>query len=148
MDGLPENEMASFDLTGLPRCTIDFSLDIHPEEIETLTGAVNTLLKSSYLLGTSLEIEPTFQSLFDIAEEIAGVESCGFLVRPDDRGPWGGRYSRKLGCSPSPEPLTLLRSSPALGVPLHNPLLLDSENEPAFQPICAAWSSRSLAAFP
>ena len=148
MDGLPENEMASFDLTGLPRCTIDFSLDIHPEEIDTLTGAVNTLLKSSYLLGTSLEIEPTFQSLFDIAEEIAGVESCGFLVRPDDRGPWGVRYSRHLESSPSPERLTLLHAPASLGVQFQKPVLLDSEKEPAFQPICDAWSSRSLVAFP
>ena len=94
--------MASFDTTGLPRCTIDFPLDITPEEIGSLSGAVNTLLKSSYLLGTSLEIEPTFQSLFDIAEEIAGVESCGFLIRPDDRpGPWEVRCSRHVESSPS-----------------------------------------------
>src|SRR5512141_2563205 len=100
--------MASFDITGLPRCTIDFSLDIHPEEIETLTGSVNTLLKSSYLLGMSQEIEPTFQSLFDIAEEIAGVESCGFLSHPDDRGPWGVRCSRRVESSPSPDRLAPL----------------------------------------
>ena len=141
--------MTSFDITGLPRCTIDFPLDITPEEIGSLSGPVNTLLKSSYLLGTALEIEPTFQSLFDIAEEIAGVETCGFLIRPDDRpGPWEVRCSRHVESSPSPERLTLLRAPASLGVQFQKPVLLDSETEPAFQPLCDAWSSRSLVAFP
>ncbi|MBF8259871.1 MAG: hypothetical protein HW377_2245, partial [Actinobacteria bacterium] len=141
--------MASFDTTGLPRCTIDFPLDITPDEIGSLSDAVNTLLKSSYLLGTSLGIDPTLQSLFDIAEEIAGVETCGFLIRPDDRpGPWEVRCSRHVESSPSPERLTLLRAPASLGVRFQKPVLLDSESEPAFQPLCDAWSSRSLVAFP
>lgn len=141
--------MASFDATAVPRCTIDFPLDITPEEIGSLSGAVNTLLKSSYLLGTSLEIEPTFQSLFDIAEEIAGVESCGFLIRPDDRpGPWEVRCSRHVESSPSPEQLTLLLAPASLGMQFQKPVLLDSETEAVFQPVCNAWFSRSLVAFP
>jgi diguanylate cyclase (GGDEF)-like protein len=141
--------MESFDITGLPRCSIDFPLEISPEEIGSLVGAVNTLLKSSYLLGTSLEIEPTFQSLFDIAEEIAGVEACGFLIRPDDRpGPWKVRCSRHVESSPSPERLTLLLAPASLGMQFQKPVLLDSETEPGFQPVCEAWSSRSLVAFP
>jgi diguanylate cyclase (GGDEF)-like protein len=141
--------MGSFDTAGLPRCTIDFPLDITPDEIGSLSGAVNTLLKSSYLLGTSLGIDPTLQSLFDIAEEIAGVESCGFLIRPDDRpGPWDIRCSRHVESSPSPERLTHLLAPATLGVQFLKPFLLDSEAEPAFQPICDAWSSRSLVAFP
>ncbi|MHB1025252.1 MAG: HD domain-containing phosphohydrolase [Desulfobacteria bacterium] len=141
--------MATFDTTGLHRCTIDFPLDITPDEIGLLSGAVNTLLKSSYLLGTSLEIVPTFQSLFDIAEEIAGVESCGFLLRPDDRpGPWEIRCSRHLESSPSPEQLTLLLAPASLAAQYLKPVFLDSETEPAFQPVCDAWSCRSLVSFP
>jgi len=141
--------MASFDTTGLPCCTIDFPLEISPDEIVSLSGAVNTLLKSSYLLGTSIEIDPTILSLFDIAEEIADVESTGFLIRPDDHpGPWEIRCSRHVEYSPSPEQLNLLHAPASLGVRFQKPVLLDSEKEPAFQPICDAWSSRSLVAFP
>ena len=50
--------------------------------------------------------------------------------------------------SPSPERLTLLRAPASLGVQFQKPVLLDSETEPAFQPLCDAWSSRSLVAFP
>ena len=141
--------MASFDTTGLPRCAIDFPLDITPEEIRTLSGAVNTLLKSSYLLGTSLEFDTTILSLFDIAEEIAGVEGSGLLIRPDEHpGPWEVRCSRHVESSPSPEGQSLLLAPASLGVQFQKPVLLDSEKEPAFQPICEAWSSRSLVAFP
>jgi diguanylate cyclase (GGDEF)-like protein len=141
--------MAPFDTTGLPRCTIDFPLDFTTDEIGPLSGAVNTLLKSGYLLGTSLEVVSTFQSLFDIAEEIAGVESCGFLIRPDDRpGPWEVRCSRHVENSSPPERLTLLVAPAALGVQFLKPILLDSETEPAFRPVCDAWSSRSLVSFP
>jgi hypothetical protein len=66
--------MASFDATLVPRCTIDLPLDISPDEIVSLSGPVNTLLKSSYLLGGTFEIDAIFNSLFDIAEEIAGVQ--------------------------------------------------------------------------
>src|SRR3990172_7130274 len=77
--------MTPLDYNKLPPCTIDFPLEISPEEIGTLSGPVNTLLKSSYVFGASLETEAIFQSLFDIAVEIAGVDACGFLRRSDDR---------------------------------------------------------------
>ena len=97
--------MASFDTTGLPRCTIDFPLDITPDEIASLSGAVNTLLKSSYLLGATFEIEATFNSLFDIAEEIGGVEACGLLYREDsDSSSWELRLGRHIEAHPSPKP--------------------------------------------
>jgi len=141
--------MEAFDITEAPRCTIDFPLEISPDEILSLSGPVNTLLKCSYLLGTSLDFEPTFQSLFDIAEEIAGVEACGFLYRPDDHpGPWEVRCNRHVESSPSPERLPLLLAPASLGVQFRKPVLLDPETEPAFQPVCDAWSSRSLVAFP
>ena len=141
--------MTPFDTTGLPRCAIDFPLDITPGEIGSLSGAVNTLLKSGYLLGTSHEIEPTIQSLFDIAEEIAGVETCGFLTRPDDHpGPWEVRCGRHVEPTPLPERRTLLLAPASLGMQFQKPVFLDSETESAFQPVCDAWSSRSIVAFP
>ena len=69
--------MALFDIAGIPRCTIDFPLEISPDEIVPLSGPVNTLLKSSYLLGATFEIEAIFNSLFDIAEEIAESRRAG-----------------------------------------------------------------------
>ncbi|MGZ9138015.1 MAG: diguanylate cyclase domain-containing protein, partial [Candidatus Deferrimicrobiaceae bacterium] len=142
--------MTSFDTTGLPRCTIDFPLDITPDEIGSLSGAVNTLLKSSYLLGTSLAIDPTFQSMFDIAEEIAGVETCGFLTRPDDRpdNQWEVQSSRHVESPSSSEWRTLFLAPASLAVQFQKPVLLDSETEPAFLPLCDAWASRSLVAIP
>ncbi len=141
--------MASFDFTGLPRCTVDFPLEISPEEISSLAVPVNTLLKSSCLLGESFEPETAFDSLFDIAEEIAGVESCGYLTVPEDApGTWELRQSRHVESSPSPEQLALLHTPASLVVQFQKPVLLDSEKEPAIQPICDAWTSRSLVAFP
>src|SRR5574341_2609930 len=71
--------MGSSELNGFPRCVVDYSLDIAPAEIVSLTEPVNTLLKTTYLLGITTDLESTFQSLFDLAEEIAGVDSCAFI---------------------------------------------------------------------
>jgi hypothetical protein len=60
-------KMVSFNGSGFPRCTIEYPLEISPEEIASLAGPINTLLKSSFLLGSSFEIETAFDSLFDIA---------------------------------------------------------------------------------
>jgi len=49
--------MASFDFSFLPRCTIDFPLEISPDEIGSLARPINTLLKSSYLIGGSFDFE-------------------------------------------------------------------------------------------
>ena len=92
--------MASYDTTGIPRCTVDYPLDITPDEIVTLSGAINTLLKSSYLLGSTFEIEATFNSLFDIAEEIGGAEACGLLYRMETI-PIPGRSGSAATSSPS-----------------------------------------------
>ena len=101
--------MASFDATAVPRCTIDFPLEISPDEIVSLSGPVNTLLKSSYLLGTTFETEATFNSLFDIAEEIAGVEACGLLsCRDSDPSSWEVRLGRNIEAHPSPDRLPFL----------------------------------------
>ena len=141
--------MSSFDAKSVPRCTIDFPLDISPDEIASLSGPVNTLLKSSYLLGTTFEIEATFNSLFDIAEEIAGVEACGFLTCKDDESaPWEVRLGRHIEARPSPDRLSFLVAPAAIAAHFGKAVSMDPEWGEWSRPICEAWSSRSLLAFP
>ena len=141
--------MASFDTTGLPRCTIDTPLDITADEIGSLSGAVNTLLKSSYLLGTTFETEATFNSLFDIAEEIAGVEACGFLSRTDsDSASWELRLGRHIEAHPPPDRLSFLIAPGAIAAHFGKAVSMDPDWGPWSAPICESWSSRSLVAFP
>jgi len=141
--------MASFDATAVPRCTIDFPLEISPDEIVSLSGPVNTLLKSSYLLGTTFEIEATFNSLFDIAEEIAGVEACGFLSSTiSDSASWEVRLGRHIEAHPSPDRQSFLIAPGAIAAHFGKAVSMDPEWGDWSGPICEAWSSRSLVAFP
>ena len=141
--------MASFDATAVPRCTIDYPIDITAVEIGSLSGAVNTLLKSSYLLGSTFEIEATFNSLFDIAEEIAGVEACGLLHRMDsDSASWELRLGRHIEAHPSPENLPFLIAPAAIAAHFGKAVSMDPDWGAWSAPICETWSSRSLVAFP
>ena len=142
--------MAFFDIAGLPRCTIDFPLEISPDEIVSLSGPVNTLLKSSYLLGATFEIEAIFNSLFDIAEEIAGVEACGFLSCEEaDPTSWEVRLSRRIEANQaSPGLLSFLIAPGAISSHFDKPVSMDPDWGLWSKPICGAWSSRSLVAFP
>jgi diguanylate cyclase (GGDEF)-like protein len=142
--------MASFDTTGLPRCTIDFPLEISPDEIVSLSGPVNTLLKSSYLLGATFEIDAIFNSLFDIAEEIAGVETCGFLSCVEaDPASWEVRLSRRIEAHrASPDLLSFLIAPGAIASHFGKAVSMDPDWGHWSGPICKAWSSRSLVAFP
>ena len=141
--------MASFDITGVPRCTIDYPLDITPEEIGSLSGPVNTLLKSSYLLGATFEIDAIFNSLFDIAEEIAGVEACGLLsCTESDPATWELRLGRRIEVNPSPENLPFLIAPGAIVAHFDKAVSMDPEWGDWSRIICEAWSSRSMVAFP
>jgi len=141
--------MTSFDIMGLPRCTIDYPLDITPDEIGSLSGAVNTLLKSTYLLGTTFEIDAIFNSLFDVAEEIAGVEACGLLsCKESDPATWEVRLGRRIETGPSPDRLPFLIAPGAIAAHFGKPISMDPEWGGWSAPICDAWSSRSLVAFP
>src|SRR3989337_3360069 len=71
--------MNSSDFQNVPKCTFDQSLEFPPSEIGSLSDEINILFKTAFLIGVSKDIEGTFQSLFDIAEEIAGVECCAYL---------------------------------------------------------------------
>jgi len=142
--------MALFDTKGLPRCTIDFPLEISPDEIVSLSGPVNTLLKSSYLLGATFEIEAIFNSLFDIAGEIAGVEACGFLsCEENDPASWEVRISRRVDPNKAaPDHRSLLIAPGAIASHFDKAVSMDPDWGPWSRPICEAWSSRSLLAFP
>ena len=142
--------MALFDIAGIPRCTIDFPPEISPDEIVSLSGPVNTLLKSSYLLGATFEIEAIFNSLFDIAEEIAGVEACGFLsCEGADSASWEVRLSRRIDANQaSPALLSFLIAPGAISSHFDKPVSMDPDWGLWSKPICEAWSSRSLVAFP
>jgi len=145
----PGNDMATFDFTGLPRCSVDFPLEISPDEISSLAGPVNTLLKSSCLLGTSFEPETTFDSLFDIAEEIAAVEACGFLAAPEDApGKWELRISRRIDPFPPPGRVPHIAAPASIAARIGKTVLLDVDRDAWFRPICDTWGSRSLLAFP
>jgi diguanylate cyclase (GGDEF)-like protein len=141
--------MASFDATAVPRCTIDFPLEISSVEIVSLSGPINTLLKSTYLLGSSSEIETTINSLFDIAKEIAGIESCGLLsCLENDPSSWEVRLGRHIEAQPSPEKLSFLIAPAAIVAHFGKAVSMDPDWGAWSAPICEAWSSRSLVAFP
>src|SRR3990172_33510 len=74
-----ESVMNNLDFEQLPRCTVDYPLELTPSETATLSHPINILLKSPHLLGTVQDIEGAFQALFDIAEEIAGVDFCAYI---------------------------------------------------------------------
>jgi len=141
--------MTSFDITGIPRCTIDFPLEITPEEIGSLSGAVNTLLKSSYLLGATFEIDAIFNSLFDIAEEIAGVEACGLLsCKESDPSTWEVRLSRRIDARPSQDRIPFLIAPGAIAAHFGKAVSMDPEWGEWSGSICESWASSSLLAFP
>jgi len=141
--------MATFDVTNVSRCTIDFPLEILPDEIGALAAPINTLLRSSYLIGESFEFEDTFNSFFDIAEEIAGVEACGLLL-PSETEPnhWHLRVGRRVDPSLADERLEYLIAPAAIAGHFGKAISLDPDWGPWAAPICEAWGSRSLVAFP
>jgi diguanylate cyclase (GGDEF)-like protein len=141
--------MASYEYKDLPRCTIDFPLDFTPDETGSLSRPINTLLRSSYLIGGSFDLEESVNSLFDIAWEIAGVESCGFL-RPAETsdGTWELAVSRRFSPPASPNLLENLHAPAAIAAHFGKGISFDVESGEWAPPICDAWASRSLVAFP
>jgi diguanylate cyclase (GGDEF)-like protein len=141
--------MASFDYSFLPKCTIDFPLEISPDEIGSLSRPVNTLLRSSYLIGGSFNFEETFNSVFDIATEIAGVEICGlFLPGENAIGTWELKVGRRIPLSPGQDQLQGLLAPAAIAANFAKPISVDIDAGPWAVPICEAWGCRSLITFP
>jgi diguanylate cyclase (GGDEF)-like protein len=141
--------MAPLDLNHPPLCSIDFPMELTPDEIVSLSGPINTLLKSNYLLGAALEPDAIFNSLFDIAEEIAQVEACGLLRRSEvDPNDWEVAILRSPGPPPDPEH-TLHHIAPgSIACHFGKAVLLDPEREESFRETCDAWGSRSLLSCP
>ncbi len=141
--------MAPLDLNHPPLCSIDFPLELTPDEIVSLSGPINTLLKSSYLLGAAFETDAIFNSLFDIAEEIARVEACGHLRR-SEVGPSGWEVAILRSPGPPPDPEHALHHIAPGAIACHfgKAVLLDPEREETFRETCDAWGSRSLLSCP
>jgi hypothetical protein len=141
--------MVPLDLNHPPLCSVDFPLELTPDEIVSLSGPINTLLKSSYLLGAAFETDAIFNSLFDIAEEIAQVEACGHL-RHSEVGPTGWEVAilRSPGPPPDPEHAVHHVAPGAIACHFGKTVLLDPEREESFRETCDAWGSRSLLSCP
>ena len=141
--------MAALDLNHPPLCSIDFPLELTPDEIVSLSGPINTLLKSSYLLGAAFEIDAIFNSLFDIAEEIARVEACGHLRRSEVApNGWEVAILRSPGPPPDLEHALHHIAPGAIACHFGKAVLLDPEREESFRETCDAWGSRSLLSCP
>jgi diguanylate cyclase (GGDEF)-like protein len=141
--------LPSFDCSGIPPCTIDLPFEISPEEISALSGPVNTLLKSIYLLGLSSDTPSTFEAIFDIAEEIAGVEACGLLCHMENApGMWELKVGRRIDPSPASEHLAYRIAPAAIAAHFDKAVSMDPDWGAWARPICETWASRSLCAFP
>ncbi len=134
------------DYKSFPRCTVDYPLEFTAEETASLTEPINTLLKSTYLLGPSKEIEGTFQTLFDISEEITGADCFAYIAGTPDSDEFETVSSRDLSRKPGDE--SALFTPAAITRHFNKAVLLDSESHPQFQSICDTWSCKSLLAYP
>lgn len=141
--------MVLFDLQNLPKCTIDFPLEIGPDEISSLALPINTLLRSSYLIGGSFNLEESVNSLFDIAGEIAGVESCGFLLPPGTaNGSWELKVSRRFSPTSAPARVPDLLAPAIIASHFGKGISFDADSGDWATSICHVWASSSLVAFP
>ena len=128
------------------QCVVDDSLELTPSEAGKFVKQVNVLLKVNHLLGALREIDSAFQTIFDIAEEIAGVERCAYFSRTQDPNSYDAVVSRHV-VPPMGEQAAFF--APA-GMACHfgKAILVDSKKDPSFLPVCEAWQSTSVLAFP
>jgi len=129
-----------------PECTFDDPIDFSTEEIASVAIPVNTLLKSTYLLGIQRDVEEIFHSLFDIAEEIAGVDRCAYVSVVHENDGFEIVSTRVTGSRVDQTHLPL--DPVAIARHFGKVVLLDGEKEGAFRSICERWDSSSLAVFP
>lgn len=135
------------DLKNIPRCTIDYPLEIASSEIADLSRQINTLLKSTYLLGISRDNEGTLNSLFDIAEEVGAVDCCAYVSGTADFRDFEVVTTRHVD-------VMIEKAGSTIGAPaaiaayFGKPVHIESGGAPAFGPICETWGVGSLVAFP
>ena len=139
--------MITFKQNGFLKYTIDFPMEFTPEELSENAHPINTLLRNSYLIGGSFNAEESVNFAFDISEEIAGVELCGFLIPVESSvGTWDLKVSRRL---------TLRTEDPdnfcapaAIAAYYGKGVFLKKKSGDIAASICDAWGARSLLAFP
>ncbi len=138
--------MRPLDYKNIPRCTIDYPLEIASTEIVALTTQINTLLKSTYLLGSSRDIESTFQSMFDIAEEIAGVDCSAYISGDTNGNGFEVTASRHIH---QPEGNRSLLFAPAvISRKFGKAIQIDAMKDTSLLPVCECWQMDSIVAFP
>jgi diguanylate cyclase (GGDEF)-like protein len=138
--------MNSLDFRGFARCIIDYPLELTESEISSLAGPVNTLLKSSFLLGSYRDLDSVFQAFFDIAEEIESVDCCGYFAWEGDPGRFKTVAARHM---PSNEHQLSSTDHPA-SIARHfgKAILLDSSRDTQLAPYCEIFSATSVLIFP
>ncbi len=140
--------MAFIDPKDLPDSSVDYSLEIVEEEISALTSPVNLLLKSTFLLGHSRDLDGTFHSMFDIAEEIASVDVCGYILFDPETEQFRVVVSRNLAAfafSDSPSPaLQIAMAVRHFGKAQH----VESWKDSRLRGLCDPWGADSLICYP
>jgi len=143
--------MISFKQHDLPKCTIDFPMEFTPEELSVIAHPVNTLLRSSYLIGGSFNAEESINFLLDIAEEITGVEVCGFLFPTEaSLETWELKVGRRLVMPAMDNPTELgnLHAPAAIAARFGKGISLGKKGNGLAASICDTWGVNSLLAFP
>ena len=142
--------MTSFKPHDFPKCAIDFPMEFAPGELSDFAKPINTLLKSSYLIGGSFNAEESINALFDIAEEIAGIEVCGFLFPLETSvETWELKVSRRLAAIPdAPAELGNLSVPAVIAAHFGKGISLNKKSGDSAASICDAWGVKSLLAFP
>jgi len=135
------------DTNGFPPCKIDFPPDFSPQEIATLAGPINTLLRCNSLLGTSVDFRESIQSLFDIAGDIAGVDCCAYISVSPDANDFEIVASRHLSSHDAGDKDFLLLPA-ALSKSYNKGVHLEKEKNSYFAKACKEWDAPSLVAFP
>jgi diguanylate cyclase (GGDEF)-like protein len=138
--------MKSSDFQNIPKCTFDDPLEITPSEIGSLAHPINVLLKSAFLIGASKDPEGNFQSVFDFAEEIAGVERCAYLSLDPASGQWESVVTRHVPQTAAQDPFLLVPGEIARHY--GKVIQLDADRDPFFRSVCDTWECKSLAVFP
>ena len=138
--------MNPMDFQNIPKCTFEHPFEFTPSEINSLAPHINILLKSTFLIGISKDIEGTFQSLFDIAEEIAGVECCAYLSEDPASGQLETAVSRHLPPKTGQDPS--LFTPAEISRHFGKVIQLDADTDQFFRSLCETWQSASLAVFP
>ena len=128
------------------QCLVDFPLEITPSEIGTLAKPVNILFKAAHLIGPLRELDSIFETIFDIAEEIADVECCAYIPETRISNGLTGISARHV-IPPKEEPSEFLTPA-AMGIHFGKTIHIDSKKDPSLLSICESWQATSLVAFP